>query len=219
MFKILYDHPSRKFNQLNIAGDFTGWKITPMKKDPKNQDRWEIQINEADLPQGINKVHFKFIDDNGNWFTDEEYPKEVDEHDNENNVKMLIKEKEKESGNNSISNEGDTVIDEELDDEGPVSPAPSLNANNTTSTNYNDDDGNDTEIQKNVLEKESVQDDDDSNNSKNLEDSPDIDESTATPPASSDSNAVIKNEETDAYRGILATIIAFFARLFSAPFG
>ena len=68
---------------------------------------------------------------NGNWFADDEYPKEIDEHSNENNVTTL-ESKEDDTNEEKENKEDDKDTKEEenneqgLYDEGPETPTPSL---------------------------------------------------------------------------------------------
>ncbi|CCC71413.1 hypothetical protein NCAS_0H01030 [Naumovozyma castellii] len=109
MVKIIFGESSNKFHALQIAGSFSQWGTVPM--DLVN-GQWTYQINESKLEPGTKKLFFKFVDDSGNWFVDGNFPIEVDEHNNENNVMVLEQDKE-----------GTAEI---LNDEGPETPAPSL---------------------------------------------------------------------------------------------
>ena len=87
MVTIVFPHPAEDFPDLKIAGKFTDWKGVPMSINAET-GQWEYKIDESSIAKhnDKDKVHFKFIDHNGNWFADDEYAKEIDEHSNENNV-------------------------------------------------------------------------------------------------------------------------------------
>ena len=95
MVTIVFDHPAEDFPELKIAGEFTNWEGVPMKINTSS-GKWEYKFDESSVTKhnDKDKVHFKFIDQNGNWFADDEYPKEVDEHSNENNVATLNNEED-----------------------------------------------------------------------------------------------------------------------------
>ena len=207
MVKILFSDPTKKFKQLNVAGDFSDWQIMPMVENVTNPGTWEFELTENMMPDGRTKVHFKFIDHESNWFTDEDYPKEIDEHDNENNVKMLHDV----NGDEAISlleEKVETARYEDLSgcEDGQLSPVPSLVANETESN---------TVPVENVTKEEELQNDNCKGGESSSEDATD---STISPPNSS-SHAVTEKPPVDDYQGILATIIAFFTNLFRSTFG
>ncbi|CAL9728296.1 hypothetical protein MOUN0_D00848 [Monosporozyma unispora] len=119
-----------KFKSLKIAGDFNNWQIEPMilsKVDSKPV--WIYQIKDSLLSNCKNLndkneilVHFKFIDDNENWFIVPDYASEPDEHNNINNVKVAKP--------NAFSTEQDDKVERdattEVVNDGPESPSPSL---------------------------------------------------------------------------------------------
>ncbi|KAL3237477.1 Uip4p [Nakaseomyces bracarensis] len=111
MVSIIYSHEGAKFKDLKIAGGFNKWEVVPMTWN-SSQNQWEYELQ--DIPKGVKKIHFKFIDDSGNWFTDINYAKEIDEHNNENNVKMLPATTESEEMNQNA------------DENVPATPVPSL---------------------------------------------------------------------------------------------
>ncbi|CDH17929.1 uncharacterized protein ZBAI_09717 [Zygosaccharomyces bailii ISA1307] len=117
MVKIIYGHSADHFKQLKVAGDFTSWGIKPMKK---NAEFWEYTFQKGNLAQDAKVIHFKFIDDNGVWFTDDDYAKETDSNNNENNVRILTREELEELGEVVPSKEQSY----DMGDEGPVRPAP-----------------------------------------------------------------------------------------------
>ncbi|EJS41474.1 uip4p [Saccharomyces arboricola H-6] len=138
MITIVFDHPADGFPDLKIAGEFTDWKGVPMKINA-DSGKWEYGLDESSLAkhEDKNKVHFKFIDQNGNWFADDEYPKEIDEHSNENNVATLEDNKDEGSAKEvkdevDESTNEDTNNEQELYDEGPGTPTPSLKGDKTT---------------------------------------------------------------------------------------
>lgn len=104
-----------KFNSLKIAGDFNNWQIEPMVQSELNSKAvWIYQIKDSLLSncKNVNDkneilIHFKFIDDNGNWFIVPDYSSEPDEHNNINNVKVA-------KPNNPIGKQ------DELDSEGMI---------------------------------------------------------------------------------------------------
>ncbi|QLQ77908.1 hypothetical protein HG537_0A01550 [Torulaspora globosa] len=209
--KILYCHSPDSFQNLQIAGDFSDWKPLSMVKNVES-GLWEYVIDSKKLAPDTRKVHFKFIDDNGVWFTDDDYPKEVDEHSNENNVKFLTAD---ERDDKIYTNE-----EVNLDFEGPESPAPSLEAQ--------------SEEQKGVetpnwprssASKKAVEDKDESVggsavvvNHSDAEDERQIAESSERP--DTNGTAITGRENNpEQYKDVLARIIAFFTNLFRSWFG
>lgn len=85
-----------KFKSLKIAGDFNNWQIEPMvQSELDSKAVWIYQIKDSLLSNCKNLndkneilIHFKFIDDNGDWFIVPDYSSEPDEHNNINNVKV-----------------------------------------------------------------------------------------------------------------------------------
>ncbi|CAL9736907.1 hypothetical protein MOSE0_K10440 [Monosporozyma servazzii] len=85
-----------KFKSLKIAGDFNNWQIEPMvQSEVDSKAVWIYQIKDSLLSNCKNLndkneilIHFKFIDDNGDWFIVPDYSSELDEHNNINNVKV-----------------------------------------------------------------------------------------------------------------------------------
>ncbi|CAI4052650.1 hypothetical protein N7582_005527 [Saccharomyces uvarum] len=130
MVTIVFDHPADDFPDLKIAGEFTNWEGMPMEIND-DSGKWEYTFDESSTTKHDDKVHFKFIDHNGNWFADDEYPKEIDEHSNENNVTTL-ESKEDDTNEEKENKEDDKDTKEEenneqgLYDEGPETPTPSL---------------------------------------------------------------------------------------------
>ncbi|QHS76554.1 Uip4p [Saccharomyces paradoxus] len=132
MVTIVFDHPAEDFPDLKIAGEFTDWEGVPMKINT-DSGKWEYEFDESSTTKhnDKDKVHFKFIDQNGNWFADDEYPKEIDEHSNENNVATLSNNEDGGSANEE-RRESDKAAHEankdesELYYEGPATPTPSL---------------------------------------------------------------------------------------------
>lgn len=121
MVTIIYDHPISTFHILNIAGDFNEWVIVPMTKS-QQKGRWEYRLSDEVIHrEKRNKIHFKFIDPDGNWFTDNNYPKELDNEGNENNVKLL-------SGKEFESMNSKSFVKDFLENPTPESPMPSLRA-------------------------------------------------------------------------------------------
>lgn len=123
MVKIIYAHPTNAFQNLKIAGDFSKWNAIPMHKKSGNsgaEDTWEVSVDLKNLPDNAKAIHFKFIDDSGSWFTDDNYPKEVDGNSNENNVKVIAE-------NEALNSAEEESVKESLMDDGPASPVPSLN--------------------------------------------------------------------------------------------
>ncbi|QLL30342.1 hypothetical protein HG536_0A01590 [Torulaspora globosa] len=213
--KIIYCHSPDNFQNLQIAGDFSDWKPLSMVKNGKD-GLWEYVIDSRKLPPDTGKVHFKFIDDNGVWFTDDDYPKEVDEHSNENNVKMLTAD---ERDDKIDMNEGIPV-----DFEGPGSPAPSLEAESEEKK------GAAKRIAtpngpKSSRSKSAVEDKDESVggsavvvNHSDAEDERQVAESSERPDTSGTALTGRENNP-EQYRDVLARIIAFFTNLFRSWFG
>lgn len=95
MSKIIFKHSGNGASALKVAGDFTDWAIVPMGYQDDSK-QWEYNLDTEKLKSfaiGDNefKIHFKFIDEDGNWFTDDNFAKEIDDRGNENNVLYLDK--------------------------------------------------------------------------------------------------------------------------------
>lgn len=199
MAKIIYGHSSDDYQNLKIAGDFSGWEPLPMGRNSITH-LWEHKVDFSKLPNGTEKVHFKFIDDNGNWFTDEDYPKEVDASSNENNVKLFTKEE---------IGEEDPAF--EMDDEGPESPAPSLKTgseNPSGATKPADIRDRDESVGGSAVlvnHSDAEDDEEDVQDVRNSEN----DETALTS----------RDHNPDQYKDVLARIIAFFTNLFRSWFG
>lgn len=115
--KIVYAHSENVFQNLQVAGNFTSWEVKPMHKDMKT-NFWEFDIDLKNLVNGdVDKIVFKFVDDNGNWFTDDNFAKETDTHNNENNVKLLTRDDK----GQAFYSEEDPACDDT-----PLTPQPSL---------------------------------------------------------------------------------------------
>lgn len=169
MVSIIYSHAGDKFKELKIAGGFNKWEVVPMKWNA-TKDQWEYELK--NIPQDIKKIHFKFIDDSGNWFTDNNYAKEIDEHNNENNVKMLpVAGETREESNNKL-------------DEGvPVTPVPSLNnkgANAEIEEDREVPEKTEMSNDKKVVEPEPITTHDESKPAKNAVDPEDVKEMDTT---------------------------------------
>lgn len=154
---------------------------------------WEYTVNLSKLPSGSKKVHFKFIDDNGNWFTDEDYAKEVDEHSNENNVKVFSEDE--------LTGEESEF---DVDDEGPESPAPTLEADDSDSFYEPTRTPEIREVGESVGGSAVIV-----NHSDAEDDESETDETNE--------NALTTGETP--YKDVLARIIAFFTNLFRSWFG
>ncbi|CCF56976.1 hypothetical protein KAFR_0B06790 [Kazachstania africana CBS 2517] len=98
MSEIVYSQKESSFANLRIAGDFTNWEIKSMEKRSDGDvdtDTWVYPIEESFLKSKSHDdkqkipICFKFIDDNGNWFTVDAFEKDRDEHNNVNNVKTI----------------------------------------------------------------------------------------------------------------------------------
>lgn len=96
MLEILIPDTNESFQALKIAGDFTDWKEQPMQKVHGEGVGWSFVIEspmvEKYCPEGLPQeamIHFKFIDDNGNWFTSDNFDLVPDEHNNINNAVLL----------------------------------------------------------------------------------------------------------------------------------
>lgn len=194
--KIIYGHHADSFQNLKIAGDFSDWEPLSMERS-KDGDLWEYTIDLTKLPSGTEKVHFKFIDDNGNWFTDEDYAKELDSSSNENNVRLFTEE---ELGGKDF----------EIDDEGPVSPAPSLEGD--FSENYYEP----------AKMPESRERDESVGGSAVIVNHSDVeDEGTRDLQSPETAETALSNRDQNPgqYKDVLARIVAFFTNLFRSWFG
>lgn len=200
--KIIYGHSADSFEKLKIAGDFSDWK--PLSMVRNGEGRWEYVLDPTTLPPDTGKVHFKFIDDNGVWFTDEDYPKEVDEHSNENNVKLLSVAQEPEDVTDS--DDDDELVD--MDYEGPQSPVPSLKAQEKQNTARSAAEDKDESVGGSaVLVSHSDAEDD-------RQVAPGSERPTTGETALSG-----RENNPDQYKDVLARIIAFFTNLFRSWFG
>lgn len=212
--KIIYCHSPDSFQHLQIAGDFSDWEPMSMVKNVED-GLWEYVIDTRKLDPDAGKVHFKFIDDNGVWFTDDDYPKEVDEHSNENNVKLLTAD---ERDDKIYPNE---EID--MDFEGPESPAPSLEAESEvkkSARNVETPDGPTSSTSRSPAEDkdESVGGSAVVVNRSDAEEERQVAESSERPDTSG-SALTGRENNPEQYRDVLARIIAFFTNLFRSWFG
>lgn len=96
--EILIPDKNENFKKLQIAGDFTNWEIEPMKKksNANNIVGWQFIISNEMAEKYCSKespeetmIHFKFIGDDGNWFTSDDFDLMPDEHNNVNNAILL----------------------------------------------------------------------------------------------------------------------------------
>lgn len=197
MPKIIYGHSTDHFEALKVAGDFSKWEIEPMTK---KSEFWEYTFYKGSLPAETKIIHFKFIDDNGIWFTDDNYAKETDANNNENNVRILTPEEIKELGGNTEEVKKSGEPSYEVDDEGPVRPAPSPSAQGLRE--HNESGG---EIDESTVIVNHV----------------DAQEGTHDRERPDTSGTVYSQdpEVSDQYKTILARIIAFFTNLFHSWFG
>lgn len=199
MVKVIYGHSANHFKQLKVAGDFSGWEIKPMVK---NSEFWEYSFRKGSLPPEAKVIHFKFIDDNGVWFADDDYPKETDSHNNENNVRILTEEELQELGEDVSSKEPSY----DVGDEGPARPAATPRIIEPGEKPYE----NAFEDESNNLNQEL----DDSTVIVNHSDAQEAHERPGT-------SGTIRSqapEVSDQYKTILARIIAFFTNFFRSWF-
>ncbi|CAI4052945.1 Uip4p SKDI_16G0920 [Saccharomyces kudriavzevii IFO 1802] len=145
MVTIVFDHPADDFPDLKIAGEFTNWEGVPMEINV-DTGKWEYRFHDSSITKydDKDKVHFKFIDQNGNWFADDEYPKEVDEHSNENNVATLDNSEDGTfvnggKGEDDKSTSEATKSGSELYGEGPDTPTPSLKGDKSPASSNSED--------------------------------------------------------------------------------
>lgn len=96
MLEIKYWDRTKRFHELNVAGDFNNWSQCSMTYDPVELI-WSYRLTKEDEDScdkfdkdGDKTIHFKFIDQDGNWFTLDEFDTDLDEHNNVNNVQKLI---------------------------------------------------------------------------------------------------------------------------------
>ncbi|QID88252.1 hypothetical protein GRS66_010961 [Saccharomyces pastorianus] len=175
MVTIVFDHPADDFPDLKIAGEFTKWEGVPMEIND-DSGKWEYTFDKSSTTKYEDKVHFKFIDHNGNWFADDEYPKEIDEHSNENNVTTL-KNKENDTNEERENEEEDNDAEEKeneeddkdakeeenneqiLYDEGPETPNPSLRDVKTTASSNSRNPRSEPVLAEEVVTKEGKHDD------------------------------------------------------------
>lgn len=207
MSKIVFKHPASDETSLSVAGNFSQWNIIPMVHNT-TQNQWEYQITDADLQNcsesgGQIRIYFKFIDGNSDWFTDENFAKEIDEHGNENNVMYLDCSSTEKITKNNVDLE-DRAIPNESEQEGPPSPDPTpLPAGK---------DKNDEEPPV-VISKSDVEGYEEAVNQDQLNKNADSDR-----PNSADTN-ISKVANSTGYKGLLQSIISFFRNLFYGWFG
>ncbi|CAG99900.1 Uip4p [Kluyveromyces lactis] len=91
---------------LNVALDLEKWTVKPMIYNVAEK-QWEYTPDLED--KEVEKIHFKFVDSNGTWFADNDFPKEFDNIGNENNV-IYVNGKGLEFKNyvNDIKNDADS---------------------------------------------------------------------------------------------------------------
>lgn len=195
MVKIIYGHSTDNFQELKVAGDFSQWEIKPMAK---YSEFWEYNFYKGSLPPEAKVVHFKFIDDNGTWFTDDDYAKETDANNNENNVRILTLAEINELGGGTETSDEAREPSYDINDEGPVRPAPSPNANEPKDPNEGGELGESTVIVNHS----------------------DAQEGNGNGERPETSGTIYSQgpEVTDQYKTILARIIAFFTNLFRSWF-
>ncbi|GCF01606.1 hypothetical protein ZYGM_000057 [Zygosaccharomyces mellis] len=196
MVKVIYGHSAEHFQVLKVAGDFSQWEIKPMTK---NSEFWEYNFYKGSLPGDSKVIHFKFVDDNGSWFTDNDYAKETDANNNENNVRILTPEEIEElgGGNDEIEEARQSAYD--VNDEGPVRPAPSPTARELKEHNEG---GGELDEPTVIV------------NHGDAQESSDHGERPGTSGTVYSQNP----EVSDHYKTILARIIAFFTNLFRSWF-
>lgn len=221
MTTIIYGHSGDNFNNLQIAGDFSNWEALPMVKNPKN-GLWEYSVNVEKLPKDAIKVHFKFIDDSGTWFTNEDYGKEIDEHSNENNVELLNRKKETEP-EELDTNDDDKEQSYVVDDEGPLTPIPSLKNGASDKSDLKLDEEVEQMFNKSPKTDVAEEDEEPVGGSAVLvshSDAEDTGNSTTEQERANTSGTVYSNRGNDPeqYKNILARIIAFFTNLFHSWF-
>ncbi|SMN22555.1 similar to Saccharomyces cerevisiae YPL186C UIP4 Protein that interacts with Ulp1p, a Ubl (ubiquitin-like protein)-specific protease for Smt3p protein conjugates [Maudiozyma saulgeensis] len=124
MVEILIPDEKQTFKSLKIAGDFTNWKIQPMVAISNDDSlehvpAWKFNITDDMVKDYCSKesteeimIHFKFIDDNNNWFTSDNFDLIPDEHNNINNGILLKFEDGKlmEENNNNIEDNIESVL-------------------------------------------------------------------------------------------------------------
>lgn len=223
MTKIIYGHSGDSLHNLKIAGDFSNWEALPMVKNPKS-GLWEFSVNVNKLPKDATKVHFKFIDDSGTWFTNEDYEKEIDEHSNENNVEILKREEEAEAGREeSDTNDDDKEQSYVVDDEGPLTPIPSLKGGATDKSDLKLDEEVEQMFNKSPKRDVAEQDDEPVGGSAVLVSHSDAEDTANTTteqerPNTSGTVYSSRGNDPEQYKNILARIIAFFTNLFHSWF-
>lgn len=87
--------------ELKVALDIQSWVPRPMVFN-EEKSQWEYQPDTKNL-ESVEKIHFKFISSDGSWFTDNDFPKELDGGGNENNV--IYAEAEKLALKNYVTDE------------------------------------------------------------------------------------------------------------------
>ncbi|QLG75070.1 hypothetical protein HG535_0H03970 [Zygotorulaspora mrakii] len=219
MVKIIYKHSGRNFQNLRIAGDFTDWKALPMVKKLEVgacEDSWEVSVDATRLPKGASKIHFKFIDDDGIWFTDDNYAKEVDESSNENNVKFIT-----ENETNKSETDPDNEYPTKIADDGPKSPAPSLQESLQQEVTETPRQVESENAPNQVLSSEPEDDPESVGEPAILVNHSDAEEiankhahDEEEPPTSSGTVYTNKGQTPEQYKNFLAKIIAFFTNLF-----
>ncbi|KAG0672602.1 hypothetical protein C6P45_000033 [Maudiozyma exigua] len=161
--EILIPDKNETFKKLQIAGDFTNWEIEPMRKVSQSTEiagssGWQFIITNEMAEKYCNKesadetmIHFKFIGDDGNWFTSDDFDLVPDENNNINNAVLL----KFENGKLKEENIDDVVSDVVEPAAQDLTPDPSLEKTSEQqqqkdpieiNNNTDDDDDDDTAL-------------------------------------------------------------------------
>ncbi|SCU99151.1 LANO_0F00958g1_1 [Lachancea nothofagi CBS 11611] len=221
MSKIVFKHQQADIGSLSVAGNFSQWAIQPMVFNAAEK-QWEFQI----VPQMLANLktqenssgvvtYFKFIDDKGVWFTDDNFAKEIDEHGNENNALYLKMDEQKLSSGDKNELEavefGDPQKVSEDDQQGPASPDPTpvIPGSMSPLATYSEESPvmiNDSDLEENYHETQDQSHDQDHNK---------VDGSRH---GSADTEVSVTRDPNE-YKNFLHSIIYFFRSLFYRWFG
>lgn len=208
MSKIVFKHQQAGLGSLSLAGNFTKWEIKPMVFNG-DEAQWEFEIEpemleNCELQDGKAVTFFKFVDERGDWFTDDNFAKEADENGNENNALYLQVDGDAARSENQPSEvehqtEGDQEAEPSTPDPTPVVQMKTPRANERE------------ESPVMITESDLEEDFHDTNNQ-------DQGELTETRNHSADTS-VSATQNPAEYKNFLQSIVFFFKNLFRRWFG
>ncbi|CUS23217.1 LAQU0S08e04720g1_1 [Lachancea quebecensis] len=208
MSKIVFKHQQAGLGSLSVAGNFTKWEIKPMVYN-KDEGQWEFEVEpkmfeNCELLDGKVVTFFKFIDERGEWFTDDNFAKEADENGNENNALYLQVGGDATGSENQPSGAEQEVAEGQETESVTPDPTPVVQAR-TSMTNDRE------ESPVMITESDLEEDFHDTNNE-------DHGELTEARNHSADTSVSATHNPTE-YKNFLQSIVFFFKNLFRRWFG